>query len=79
MILENIVNFIRTHQSEVETIVRTDMFDRLILNTTGGLINHCLNQKVCRKIIPIFSSTQMGEKDAVEISLFTRKLYNKYI
>lgn len=34
---ENIANFIRKHQTGVEKIELTDMLDRLILNTIGGV------------------------------------------
>lgn len=46
---ENIANFLGSHQFDAEKIVLTDMLDRLILDTTGGFINNCPNQELCKK------------------------------
>lgn len=39
---------------------RTDMVDRLILDTYGGFINTCPDQKLCAEIIPYLAPIQMG-------------------
>lgn len=58
---ENIANFISKHQTGVEKIVLTDMLDRLILNTIGGVIDNCPNQELCKNVIPLLSIMQTGE------------------
>lgn len=38
---ENIANFLGTHQFDAGKIILTDMIDRPILNTIGGFIDQC--------------------------------------
>lgn len=78
MVPENIANFLGSHQSDAEKIILTDMLDRLILDTAGGFINNCPNQELCKNIIPLLTSIQMGEKEAVEFPMVTRELYDQY-
>lgn len=75
---ENIANFLGSHQFDAEKIVLTDMLDRLILDTVGGFINNCPNQELCKNIIPLLVSIQMGEKEATEFPMVTRELYKQY-
>ncbi len=75
---ENIANFLGSHHFDAEKIVLTDMLDRLILDTVGGFINNCPNQELCKNIIPLLASIQMGEKEATEFPMVTRELYEQY-
>lgn len=75
---ENIANFLGSHQFDAEKIVLTDMLDRLILDTTGGFINNCPNQELCKNIITFLAPIQIGEKEATEFSMVTRELYEQY-
>lgn len=75
---ENIANFLGSHQFDAEKIVLTDMIDRLILDTTGGFINNCPNQELCKNIISLLAPIQIGEKEATEFPMVTRELYEQY-
>lgn len=75
---ENIANFLGSHQFDAEKIVLTDMLDRLILDTTGGFINNCPNQELCKNIISLLAPIQIGEKEATEFPMVTRELYEQY-
>ncbi len=79
MMPENIANFLGSHQFDAEKIVLTDMLDRLILDTTGGFINNCPNQELCKNIITLLAPIQIGEKEATEFPMVTRELYEQYI
>lgn len=78
MTLENIANFIGANQYTAEKIVLTDMLDRLILDTAGGYIMNCPNQELCRNIIPLLASIQMGECEAGEIPMVSREVFDEY-
>lgn len=78
MTLENIANFIGSHQFDAEKIVLTDMLDRLILDTAGGFINNCPNKELCRQIIQILLPIQMGEKEATEFPMVTKEMFEHY-
>lgn len=75
---ENIANFLGSHQFDAEKIVLTDMLDRRILDTTGGFINNCLNQELCKNIISLLAPIQIGEKETTEFPMVTRELYEQY-
>jgi len=61
---ENMANFLGSHFYDVEKMIITDMVDRLILDTYGGFINTCPDQKLCAEIVPYLAPIQMGEKEA---------------
>ena len=75
---EHIANFLGAHQYDAEKIVLTDMLDRLILNTNGGFIDQCPDQDLCRRIVPLLASIQMGETEAKEIPMVTMGSFNEY-
>jgi len=75
---ENIANFLGSHLYDADKMIITDMVDRLILDTYGGFINTCPNQKLCAEIIPYLAPIQMGEKEAGEILMVTREESDMY-
>ncbi len=75
---ENMTNFLGSHFHDAEKMVITDMCDRLILDTYGGFINTCPDQKLCAEIIPYLAPIQMGEKEAGEILMVTREESDMY-
>ena len=79
MTLENIANFLGSHQFDAEKMILTDVMDRLILDTTGGFINNCPNQERCRNIVSLLAPIQMGEKEVTEFPMVTRDMYEQYI
>lgn len=75
---EHLANFIGAHPFDTEKMVFTDMFDRLILDTSGGFIMNCPNQELCRQLIPMLAPIQMGETEAKEIPMVTREQFEAY-
>ena len=75
---ENLANFLGSHYLDAEKMIITDIVDRLILNTIGGFINNCPNQRLCREIIPYLAPIQMGSKEAGEILMVTRDEADAY-
>jgi len=75
---ENMANFLGSHFYDAEKMIITDMVDRLILDTSGGFINTCPDQKLCAEIIPYLAPIQMGEKEAGEILMVTREESDMY-
>lgn len=75
---ENLANFLGSHYLDAERMVVTDIVDRLILDTVGGYIDKCPDQKLCREIIPYLAPIQMGEKNAGEILMVTRDEADAY-
>lgn len=75
---KNIANFIGTHQFDAHKIILTDMLDRKILDTIGGFIDHCPKQDLCRDVVRILAPIQMGETEAEEVPMVSRKAYDAY-
>ena len=75
---ENMANFLGSHFYDAKKMIITDMVDRLILDTYGGFINTCPDQKLCAEIIPYLAPIQMGEKEAGEILMVTREESDMY-
>lgn len=75
---KNIANFIGAHQYDAEKIILTDMLDRLILDTVGGLIMNCPDQTLCGRILPLLTPIQMGKKKARKIPIVSRKVFEEY-
>ena len=78
MIPENIANFIVSHLYDAQKIVLTDMMDRLILDTAGGFIENCPNQKLCRQVVASLAPLQMGDNEPEEFPIVTREQYDRY-
>lgn len=52
----------------------TDMCDRLICESVfGGFIMNCLDQTLCREIIPHLAPIQMGEAEPKDFPVATRE------
>ena len=66
---ENMANFLGSHFYDAE---------KMILDTYGGFINTCPDQKLCAEIIPYLAPIQMGEKEAGEILMVTREESDMY-
>ena len=62
---ENLANFLGSHFMDAEKMIVTDMCDRLILDTFGGFINNCPDQKLCGEIVAKLAPIQMGEAGEV--------------
>lgn len=75
---ENIANFIGAHPYDAKKIILTDILDRLILETTGGFLDRCPDQNLCRQINSVLAPIQMGEEEAQEFPMVTRDAYDEY-
>lgn len=75
---ENLANFVGSHFVDAEQMVVTDMLDRLILDTTGGFLNRCPDQNLCREILKSLAPIQMGKTEPGEILAVDRDAADEY-
>lgn len=75
---ENLANFIGSHLYDAERMTVTDFLDRLILNTCGGFLDSCPDQKLCGKIGKHLVPIQIGEKEAGEVLAVDKEQAEKY-
>ena len=75
---ENMANFVGSPFLDVQKMVITDFVDRLILDTCGGFIDTCPDQKLCMEINSHLAPIQMGEKEAGEILQLDRDQADAY-
>lgn len=75
---ENMANFIGSRFPDVQKMVITDFLDRLILDTCGGFIDTCPDQKLCMEINSHLVPIQIGEKEAGEILQLDRQQADAY-
>ena len=75
---ENLANFLGSHFMDAEKMIVTDMCDRLILDTFGGFINNCPDQKLCGEIVAKLAPIQMGEAEAGEVIMVDRDVADAF-
>ena len=75
---ENMANFVGSHFLDAQKMVITDFVDRLILDTCGGFIDTCPDQKLCMEINSHLAPIQMGEREAGEILQLDRDQADAY-
>lgn len=75
---ENMANFIGSHIYDAQKMVITDMLDRLIVESCGGFLDKCPDQKLCGEIVQHLAPVQMGEKEAGEILAVDRTQADEY-
>lgn len=75
---ENLANFIGSHFYDAEKMTVTDFLDRLIVNTCGGFLDSCPDQKLCGEIGKHLVPIQTGEKEAGEILAVDRAQADEY-
>lgn len=75
---ENMANFVGSRFLSAQKMVITDIADRLILDTCGGFIDTCPDQKLCMEINSHLVPIQLGEKEAGEILQLDRKQADAY-
>ena len=59
-------------------MVVTDILDRLIVETCGGFLDRCPDQKLCGEIVQHLTPIQMGEKETGEILAVDRIQADEY-
>lgn len=75
---ENLVNFVGGHFVNAEQMIVTDILDRLILDTTGGFLNRCPDQNLCREILKSLAPIQMGATEPGDILVVDRDAADAY-
>ena len=75
---ENIANFLGSHFLEARKMILTDLSDRLILDTYGGFVDHCLNRELLSEIMKLLNPIQMGKVRPAEFPIVTRDEYDEY-
>lgn len=59
---ENIASFLGSHQFDCFKMILTDLFDRLILDTIYGFIDHCPDRNLLQQILPHLIPIQQSEE-----------------
>ena len=59
---ENIASFLGSHQFDCFKMILTDLFDRLILDTIYGFIDHCPDRDLLKQILPHLIPIQQSEE-----------------
>lgn len=59
---ENISSFLGSHQFDCFKMILTDLFDRLILDTIYGFIDHCPDRNLLQQILPHLIPIQQSEE-----------------
>lgn len=59
---ENIASFLGIHQFDCFKMILTDLFDRLILDTIYGFIDHCPDRDLLQQILPHLIPIQQSEE-----------------
>ena len=75
---ENLANFIGSHFTDAGKMVITDVMDRLIVDTVGGFLDTCPDQKLCRELIGRLAPIQMGEQEPGESLAVDREMSEEY-
>lgn len=75
---KNIANFLGSHYLDAEKMILTDIADRLILDTFGGFINCCPDQRLCAEVVNRLAPIQMGDAGTKEFLIITRDEYDAY-
>jgi len=75
---ENLANFIGSHFGDARKMVITDVRDRLIVDTAGGFLDTCPDQRLCQKLIGYLAPIQMGDKEPGEILTVDRVASEQY-
>lgn len=75
---ENMANFIGSHFEDVQKIIITDCMDRLIVNTIGGFLDTCPDQKLCQELIGYLAPIQMDGVEPGEILAIDREASEQY-
>ena len=75
---ENLANFVGSHFMDARQMIVTDMLVRLILDTTGGFLNRCPNQNLCREILKSLAPIQMRGAEPGEILVVDRDTADEY-
>lgn len=75
---ESIANYLGAHQYDCYKIILSDKFDRQILDTIGGFIDHCADRDLCQKILPHLIPIQQCKKKAEPVLMATDDAFDAY-
>ena len=78
MIPENIASFLGSHQFGCFKMVLTDLFDRLILDTIYGYIDHCPDRDLLKQILPHLIPIQQSEESPNPFPIVAYDTFDAY-
>lgn len=75
---ENIASFLGGHQFGCLKMVLTDLFDRLILDTIYGYIDHCPDRNLLQQILPHLIPIQQSEESPKPFPMVPYDTFDAY-
>lgn len=75
---ENIASFLGSHQFGCLKMVLTDLFDRLILDTIYGYIDHCPDRNLLQQILPHLIPIQQSEESPKSFPMAAYDTFDAY-
>ena len=75
---ENIANFLGSHQFGCIKMVLTDLFDRLILDTIYGYIDHCPDRNLLQQILPHLIPIQQSDESPKSFPMVAYDTFDAY-
>lgn len=75
---ENIANFLGSHQFGCLKMVLTDLFDRLILDTIYGYIDHCPDRNLLQQILPHLIPIQQSDESPEPFPMVAYDTFDAY-
>lgn len=78
MTAANVANFLGRHQFGCHKMVLTDIWDRFIVDTIGGFIDHCPDRAFLGALLTHLIPIQQGEHEPEDFPTVTRDKYKLY-
>lgn len=75
---ENIASFLGSHQFDCFKMILTDLFDRLILDTIYGFIDHCPDRNLLQQILPHLIPIQQSEESPKTFQMVPYDTFDAY-
>ena len=75
---ENLANLIGGKGTDARQIIVTDVIDQLVVNTRLGILDNCLDQRLCGEIIHHLAPIQVGAKEAGEVLAVSQDVAEEY-
>lgn len=75
---ENIASFLGSHQFDCFKMILTDLFDRLILDTIYGFIDHCPDRNLLQQILPHLIPIQQSEESPKTFPMVPYDTFDAY-
>lgn len=75
---ENVASFLGSHQFDCFKMILTDLFDRLILDTIYGFIDHCPDRNHLQQILPHLIPIQQSEESPKSFPMAAYDTFEAY-